>query len=75
MELYYQNETLYIDIEMLLDSSDYYELKNKLFRIVEDYEIDYIIINNNTHQVTNRRFLKRIKQEYATKFRGHLYIN
>lgn len=74
MELYYQNETLFVDIETLLNLEDLEELRRRIFRIVEDYDVDHIIIHNKTHQMLNRRFLYQIKQEYTSKYCGRLYI-
>ena len=74
VELYYQNETLYVDIDTILDFNDIESLKSKIFRIVDDYGIDNIILKNNTHQLINNYYLKKIKQEYCNKYQGRIYI-
>lgn len=74
MELYYQNEILYIDIDSLLELEDLNLLKQRIFRIVEDYDVDHIIIHNKTHQMMNRHYLHQIKQEYSNRYSGRLYI-
>ena len=74
VELYYQDETLFVDIDMILDGEEMENLKDRIFRIVDDYGIDQIILKNNTHQLLNRFYLGKIKQEYRNKYRGRIYI-
>ncbi len=74
MELYYQNETLYVDIDTLLDEGNLSFLKNKIFKIVSDYDIDHIVILNRTKKALNRYYLKQFKDEYYDKFHGRISI-
>ena len=74
MQIYYQNETLYVDIESLLDDEGIGELKRRIFKIVEDYDVDHIIIHNKSHLLINKHYLYQIKHEYANRFKGRLYI-
>ncbi len=74
VELYYQNETLYVDIDTILDLENMEGLRNKIFRIVDDYGIDHIILRNNTHQLINNYYLRKLKQEYRNKYSGRIYI-
>ena len=74
VELYYQNETLFVDIDTILDFEDMEGLKSKIFRIVDDYGVDQIVLKNNTHQLLNNYYLKKIKQEYRNKYQGRIYI-
>ena len=74
VELYYQNETLFVDINSSLDLEDMESLKNKIFRIVDDYDIDNIVLKNNTHQLLNSYYLRKIKQEYRNRYQGRMYI-
>ncbi len=74
MNLYYQNETLYVDVETFLTREDIEFLKNKLFHIIENYDIDQIIINNKTKQLINRYYLNKIRQEYNNRYQGRMSI-
>ena len=57
MELYYQNETLYIDLNEDLDEFTYRKLKHKIFRIIEDYGVDRIVLHSKHQIFTNRHFV------------------
>ena len=74
VELYYQNETLFVDIDTILDFEDMEGLKSKIFRIIDDYGVDQIVLKNNTHQLLNNYYLKKIKQEYRNRYQGRMYI-
>ncbi len=74
MEIYYQNETLYVDIIYNLTDSDYRRWKKKIFRIIEDYGVDKIIIKNHHQMFHNRQYLRQMKQDYYEKYKGDLYI-
>ena len=74
VELYYQNETLFVDIDTTLDIENMEGLKNKIFRIIDDYGIDNIVLKNNTHQLVNTYYLRKLKQEYRNKYQGRINI-
>lgn len=74
MELYYQNETLFVDINTMLNFDEMENLKSKIFRIIDDYEIDNIVLKNNTHQLLNNFYLRKIRQEYRSKYQGRIDI-
>ncbi len=74
MEMYYQNETLYVDIDFSLNYDEYDLLKEKIFRIVKDYDVDFIVVRNRGHQFINRYYLYQLKQEYNRNFNGRIFI-
>ena len=74
VELYYQNETLYVDVDTILDFEDMVYLKNKIFRILFLTSIDNIVLKNNTHQLVNTYYLRKLKQEYRNKYQGRINI-
>jgi len=74
MEIYYQNETLYIEILSHLTESDYRRWKRKIFRIIEDYGVDKIVVQNHHEMFHNRHYLRQMKQDYYEKYSGELCI-
>lgn len=74
MDLYYQNETLYVDIMDALDTKDYSQMETKIFRIIEDYGVSKIVIKNHNQAFHNRQFLRQMKQNYASKYVGEFVI-
>lgn len=74
MDMYYQNETLYIDIAYGLSLEEYHLLKARIFRVVEDYGVDRVVINNHHHIFHNRFYLNQMKQDFTKTFSGDFLI-
>ena len=68
MELIYQNDTFYVLLEEKLDHQEYWQLKERLFRIFEEYGIDRVVIKNNRALFHNRQYLSQMKQDYMRKY-------
>lgn len=73
MELYYQNETLFVDIDTILDEESTHLLKSRIFRIIDDYDIDHIILNNR-EKTKNKQALYQMQTEYHRKYDGSFLI-
>lgn len=74
MDLYYQNETLYVDIVDSLDTNDYSKIEAKIFRIIDDYGVERIVIKNHNQVFHNRQFLRQMKQNYTSRYTGEFLI-
>ena len=74
MDLYYQNETLYIDINHTLTAQNYLKFKDRIFKIVRDYGVDSVVVENNPVTFKNRYFLNQMKHEYASIYHGDFLI-
>lgn len=74
MNLYYQNETLFIDVNMILDEENVKSLKQKIFRIVDDYDIDHIILKSSLYNLKYKKVFQQMKQEYNQKYHGSFFI-
>lgn len=74
MELYYQNETLFVEFESNLEMREYYRLKKKIFRIVEEYGVERIIIQSEGNFMKVQNFLREMKRDFYAKYSGDLLI-
>ena len=74
MDLYYKNETLFVDIDTVLDSENARKLKRRVFQIVDDYDIDHIVFQVLGGRHQNKRYLQDIKREYHQRYQGNLLI-
>ena len=72
MDFYYQNETLYVDITNDINLDTISILQRRLFRILDDYGIDKIVISILGH--TNKELLTRFKRLYYQNYKGYLLI-
>ena len=72
MDIYYKNETLYVDVtnDITLDTMSV--LKRRLFRILDDYGIDKIVISVLGH--ADKNLLTDFKRFYYQNYRGYLLI-
>lgn len=74
MDMYYQNETLYIEIGGCLTLEEYDLLKTKLFRVIKDYGVDRVVVENRHHFFHNRFYLNQMKQDFSRNFGGDFLI-
>lgn len=74
MELYYKNETLFIYVNMILNEENYKIVKRRIFKIVDDYGIDHIVLTLNDHDLSSKKFFQKIKLEYSQRYRGHFLV-
>lgn len=74
MDLYYQNETLYIELSNNLNEQDYIALRRRIFRIIDDYGVDRVVIKNHRPIFYNRHFLNQIKQDFYHNYSGDFLI-
>ena len=72
MELYYKNETLFVEVNQDLDLDTMSILKRRVFQILDDYGIDKIIINVGGSY--DKDAMNAFKKEYYHKYRGYLLI-
>ncbi len=72
MELYYQNGILYVNVEndITVDTIDM--LERRVFKIIDDYAIDKIIIR--VLGKSNKDLLNHFKRNYYHQFTGFLMI-
>lgn len=74
MNIYYTNNTLYINIEDRINFTLINHLQKKLYRIVETYHINNIeiIISDDTHY--DQSLIRDLVSDYKAKFNGHLIV-
>ncbi len=73
MDIYYTNETLYINIDELIDEVSIMKLRKRLFRILDDYGINNIELSLLGYDSTARALvldlLKESNQKYHTNIK------
>ncbi len=72
MDIYYKNETLYVDVTNDITVDTMNVLKRRLFRILDDYGIDKIVICILGH--SNKELLTHFKRLYYQNYKGYLMI-
>ena len=74
MELYYKNETLFVDVDTALDDENFRHLKRRVFHIIDDYDIDHIVFKVSGNGRENRKKLQEMEVEYHQKYHGRMMI-
>ena len=73
MNIFYNNNTLYINLEEEINEYNMNKLKSRVFKIVRDYNIDDVILKVNSYKKDNY-LLKDFLNEYETTIGGHIKI-
>lgn len=53
MNIFYNNNTLYINLEEEINEYNMNKLKSRVFKIVRDYNIDDVILKVNSYKKDN----------------------
>lgn len=75
MEIIYTDETLYVNIFDEINELLVNKLQNRVFKIIDDYDIDKIVLNIlNDFKYQDNIFDKFISN-YKLKYQGQVNIN
>lgn len=72
MNIVYQNETLYVNVDLDLNMDMAMQMERRIFNIIEDYGIDKISIRINGK--ADKLAINRFKKSYYAKYKGYLNI-
>ena len=72
MNIYYTNNTLYINIDEYLTENGVDKMKKRVFGILNDYDIENIVLNviSNNNTILIDEFIN----EYHKKYNGNLIV-
>ena len=73
MNIFYNNNTLYINLEEEINEYNMNKLKSRVFKIVRDQNIDDVILKVNSYKKDNY-LLKDFLNEYENTIGGHIKI-
>ena len=73
LNIFYNDNTLYVNLDEYLDGYVLNKLKKRVFNILEDYDIENIVLNIVTSN-KNSYLLDDFIREYKKKFRGNLIV-
>ena len=73
LNIFYNDNTLYVNLDEYLDDYVLNKLKKRVFNILEDYDIENIVLNIVTRN-KNNYLLDDFIIEYKKKFSGNLIV-
>ncbi len=74
MEMIFTNNTLYVNIEDRINFSLINKLQHKLYRIIDNYNINNIEINILNDYHYDKSLINEFIEDYKNKYSGHLII-
>ena len=74
MELYYTNNTLYINIEERINFTIISKLQKKLYRILDTYHINNIEISILNDTYYDKTLIQDLINDYRYKYNGNLIV-
>ncbi len=72
MDVYYKNETLFVDVANDITMDTISLLERRVFKIIDDYGIDKIVIS--IYGNGNKELLNSFKKNYYHQYKGFLLI-
>ena len=73
MNIYYNDKTLYVNLDELINNNSLSVLKKRVFGILNDYDIENIVLNLISNN-KNNYLLDEFIEEYNKKYHGNLTI-
>ena len=73
MKIFYNDNTLFINLNDLIDVNNVSKLKKRVFGILNDYDIENIVLNIISNDKNNALIDEFIK-EYHQKYHGNILV-
>ena len=74
MNIFYTNDTLYINIEEAIDINTIDKLKKRLFRILEDYGINQVELHVANSTIYDPTIFDNLLTESSQKYQAKIKI-
>lgn len=74
MDIFYTDNTLYVNMENVTSSSEVARMKRRVFKILDDYSIDNIVLNIITDDKISSDLLDSFILEYNQKYNGKIIM-
>ena len=74
MDIFYTDNTLYVNMDNITSRSDIARMKKRVFKILDDYGIDNIVLNIITDDNISSDLLDSFLLEYNQKYNGKIVM-
>ncbi len=75
MDIIYSEETLFVNIESVINDTLVSKMQNRVFKIIDEYDIDNIVINVLSSKDYDTSIFDNFINNYNLKYGGKLNIN
>ncbi|MGM9834905.1 MAG: hypothetical protein ACI31M_03925 [Bacilli bacterium] len=74
MDIFYTDDTLYVNFSRINSGNDIIKLKKRVFKILEDYSIDNVVLNIVTDDNISKEMIDSFINEYNNRFNGKIIM-
>lgn len=67
MDIYYLNNTLFVDVSDALSGNEMKKLKRRICDIISDYNVEKIVFEGLNNVYSSRLLLRELKNSYSGK--------
>ena len=71
----YTNETLYVNLDNNTDSFEVDKIREKMFNIIDEYEVENVVLNTKDLFNKNKKIIGTLRSDYYKHYKGNLTIN
>ena len=72
--MFYKDNVLYINIEEVINFTLVSKIQQKMYRIIDDYAINNVILNILTNERYDKTLLDDLINDYNGKYRGNIIV-
>ncbi len=73
MNIFYSDNTLFINMDEEINEYSINRLKTRVFKIVRDYDIENVVLSTSGYKKSNY-LIKNFLEEYESTFNGHIKL-
>ena len=73
MNIFYSDNTLFINMDEDINEYSINRLKTRVFKIVKDYDIENVVLSTSGYKKSNY-LIKNFLEEYESTFNGHIKL-
>lgn len=75
MNMIYKDDTLYVDLSGEVGSKEMTMLKDRVFSVLNQYEVGNVVINVKSVFKFNRHMMNSFVNEYKRNYKGSILID
>ncbi len=75
MNMIYKDDTLYVDLSGDVGAKEMIMMKERVFSVLNQYDVDNVVINVKSVFKLNRNMMNSFVNEYKKNYKGNILID
>lgn len=75
MNMIYKDDTLYVDLSGDVGAKEMVMMKERVFSVLNQYDVDNVVINVKSVFKLNRNMMNSFVNEYKKNYKGNILID